>query len=130
MHHVNRDQATHNLTRPMTAATGGVCDDEVDGHPKATAVKPMKIHLRPEIERLIQRDVERGPYQTMDEFVEQAVQMLHAQEEWLSANRSDIRAKIEAGYAAAQRGELIDDAEIRARMEQRKRVWQSDQSKA
>jgi putative addiction module CopG family antidote len=90
----------------------------------------MTIHLRPEIERLVQQDVERGPYQTMDEFVEQAVRMLRAQEEWLSANRSDIRAKIEAGYAAAQRGELIDDAEIRARMEQRKRVWQSDQSKA
>ena len=37
--------------------------------------------------------------------MEDAVQMLDEQEEWLSANRADIRAKIDEGYAAAQRGE-------------------------
>jgi hypothetical protein len=30
----------------------------------------MTIHLKPELEALIQRDVERGPYQSVDEFVE------------------------------------------------------------
>ena len=29
----------------------------------------MKIHLRPELEQLIKQDVQRGPYQTVDEFV-------------------------------------------------------------
>jgi antitoxin ParD1/3/4 len=80
----------------------------------------MTIQLKPELERLIQEDVERGPYQNVDEFVECAVQMLHEQEEWLSANRAEIGAKIEEGYASAQRGELIDDHEIRAQMEERK----------
>jgi antitoxin ParD1/3/4 len=86
----------------------------------------MTIHLKPELERLIQKDVERGPYQTADEFVERAVQMLHEQEEWLSANRADIGAKIEEGYASAQRGELIDGDLVRTRMEQKKRAWLSD----
>jgi antitoxin ParD1/3/4 len=86
----------------------------------------MTIRLKPELERLIQEDVERGPYQTLDEFVECAVQMLHEQEEWLSANQADISAKIEEGYASAQRGELIEDGEVRAQIEERKRVWRTD----
>jgi putative addiction module CopG family antidote len=86
----------------------------------------MNIHLRPELEHLIQEDVERGTYQNVDEFVECAVQMLHEQEELLSANRTEISAKIEEGYASAQRGELIDDGEVRAQMEERKRIWQAD----
>jgi putative addiction module CopG family antidote len=40
----------------------------------------MEIHLRPELEKLIEEDVQRGPYQNMDEFVERAVSLLHEQE--------------------------------------------------
>ncbi len=40
-------------------------------------------------------------------------------ETWLA----EIRAKIEEGYAAAERGELIDGDEVRARLEQHKREW-------
>jgi antitoxin ParD1/3/4 len=72
----------------------------------------MNIHLRPEVEEMIRQDVRRGPYQSVDEFVEQAVSMLHEQEAWLADHASEIRAKIEEGYAAAQRGELIDAEEV------------------
>lgn len=81
----------------------------------------MNVRLRPEIEKLIKQDVERGPYQSVDEFIERAVSMLHEQEAWLAENRADIKAKIDEGYAAAQRGELIDGDEVRSRMEERKR---------
>ena len=87
----------------------------------------MTIRLKPEVERLIQRDVERGPYQTADEFVELAAQMLHEQEEWLAANRARISAKIEEGFRAAQRGELIDADRVREQMEEKKRAWQNNQ---
>jgi Arc/MetJ-type ribon-helix-helix transcriptional regulator len=30
----------------------------------------MEIRLRPELEELIKQDVQRGPYETVDEFVE------------------------------------------------------------
>ena len=43
----------------------------------------MNVRLRPEIEKLIRQDVERGPYQSVDEFVERAVSMLHEQEGWV-----------------------------------------------
>ena len=81
----------------------------------------MNIRLRPELEDLIKQDVERGPYQTVDEFVEQAVSMLHEQEAWLAEHRSEIHRKIEAGYASAQRGELVDADRVHSRMNARKR---------
>jgi putative addiction module CopG family antidote len=87
----------------------------------------MEIRLRPELEELIKQDVQRGPYETVDEFVEQAVSMLHEQEAWLAANRADIQAKIGEGYAAAQRGELLDPNEVRSRLAELKRNRSGDQ---
>ena len=86
----------------------------------------MKIELKPELEALIKQDVERGPYKSVDEFVEQAVSLLHEQEAWLAEQGSEIRAKIEEGYAAAQRGELIDSSEVSSRLEAKKRTWLSE----
>jgi len=84
----------------------------------------MTIHLTDDLRALIEKDVKRGPYQSADEFVARAVQMLHEQEEWLAENRSDIAAKIEHGYTQAERGELIDGDEafqqLRRRHEQRR----------
>ncbi len=83
----------------------------------------MKIQLRPELENMIKQDVQRGSYKSIDEFVEHAISLLHAEETWLAEHGSEIRTKIEEGFAAAQRGELIDSAEIRGKLEEKKRVW-------
>ena len=90
----------------------------------------MTIHVRPEIEALIQRDVQRGLYESADAFVERAVQMVHEQEEWLMENRGDIEAMIEEGYASAQRGETIEADQVRADMENKKRAWLDGQRQA
>ena len=66
----------------------------------------MDIRLRPEIEELIKQDVQRGPYQTVNELVERAVSMLHEQEAWLAENAPEINAKIAEGYAAAPTGRI------------------------
>jgi antitoxin ParD1/3/4 len=72
----------------------------------------MTIHLKPELEAIIHADVDRGPYQSADEFVERAIQMLHEQEDWLARNRAEIVEEIEHGFAQAERGELIDGDEV------------------
>jgi antitoxin ParD1/3/4 len=87
----------------------------------------MKIRLRPELEELIKQDVQRGPYQSVDEFVERAVSLLHEQETWLADHGTELREKIEQGYAAAQRGELIDSDRVRSITQERKRAWLADQ---
>jgi putative addiction module CopG family antidote len=76
----------------------------------------MEIHLRPELEAAIWQDVQRGAYQSIDEYVEQAVSMLHEQEAWLTAHREEIEKQIDEGYAAALRGELLDPDEVRSRL--------------
>ncbi|MFZ0477549.1 MAG: hypothetical protein WAL71_00255 [Terriglobales bacterium] len=88
----------------------------------------MEIRLRPELEELIKQDVQRGPYETVDEFVEHAVSMLHEQETWLAANRADIQTKIAEGYASAERGELMSPDEARARLAELKRRRSNPQS--
>jgi putative addiction module CopG family antidote len=89
----------------------------------------MTIHLKPELEALIQQDVERGPYQSVDEFVQQAVQMLHEQEQLLADNRAEIAAKIEAGYASAERGDLLDAEQVRASMNEHKQAWREQNNR-
>ena len=81
----------------------------------------MEIRLRPELEELIKQDVQRGPYETVDEFVEQAVSRHHEQEAWLAANRAEIQTKIAEGWASAQRGELLSPEEARSKLAELKR---------
>jgi hypothetical protein len=65
---------------------------------------------------ILQREENKGVELTGDdEFVERAVSLLHEQEAWLAEHGSEIREKIEQGYAAAQRGELIDSDQVRSK---------------
>ncbi len=79
---------------------------------------------------MIEGDVQRGPYQTVDEFVEHAVRLLHEQEAWLSEHSTEIGKKISEGYAAAQRGELVDSDQVRQSLDQKKRTWRTDKRRA
>jgi hypothetical protein len=55
--------------------------------------------------------------------VEHAVALLHKQEAWLAEHGSEIREKIEQGYVAAQRGELMDSDQVRSRLDEKKKAW-------
>jgi len=48
----------------------------------------------------------------------------------LAEHGSEIRAKIEQGYAAAQRGELIDSDQVRSKLDERKRAWLTEKRQA
>ena len=85
----------------------------------------MTIQIRPELEALVRQDVEQGPYQSVEQFVEQAVAMLHAQEEWLRSHREEISEMVEDGWLAAQRGELLQSDQIKANMRGMKAEWKT-----
>jgi len=86
----------------------------------------MTINLPPELEALIQQDLQSGAYKSMDDYVQYAVTLLHEHEKWLAENRSEIATKIEKGYAQAQRGESYGDEEVRAHMEEHKSLWRKN----
>jgi predicted transcriptional regulator len=61
--------------------------------------------------------------------VEHAVSILHEQEAWLAAHRTEIEAKINEGYAAAQRGELLEPDEVRSKLGELKRTRLGEQQR-
>jgi antitoxin ParD1/3/4 len=86
----------------------------------------MPITLQPEQERLVAEALRSGAYQNPEEVIQRALELLHHRDAWLAENR----AKIAEGYAAAQRGELIDPDQVRVQMEVKKRAWRAEQRKA
>jgi Arc/MetJ-type ribon-helix-helix transcriptional regulator len=87
----------------------------------------MTIYLKPELEALIQEDVERGSYQSVDDFVERAVQMLHEEEALLANDRHVIHEKIERAFGQFERGEGLTPEESRARLQEKKAAWLKQQ---
>jgi len=86
----------------------------------------MTFTLQPEHERLIAEALRSGEYQSPDEVIQRALELLHRRDAWLAENRN----KIEEGYASAQRGELIDPDRLRAQMEEKKRAWRAEHHNA
>lgn len=86
----------------------------------------MPIILQPEHERLIAEALRSGAYQNPDEVITRALELLHDRDAWLIENR----ARIDEGYAAAQRGELIESDQVHGQMEKKKSAWLAGQRKA
>jgi Arc/MetJ-type ribon-helix-helix transcriptional regulator len=90
----------------------------------------MTVTLSPEQERRLADIVRSGAYRNVDQVLDRALELLMAQEEWLAENRVEIAAAIELGFAEAERGELIDDDEVRSRMAARKKSWMAEKPSA
>jgi antitoxin ParD1/3/4 len=86
----------------------------------------MTIILQPEHDQLIAEALRSGAYQSSEEVIKQALELLRERDAWLAENR----AKVEEGYAAAQRGELTDSDQVRAQMEEKKRAWVAEKRQA
>ncbi len=86
----------------------------------------MAIELKPDQEDRIEKALRSGAYQSPDEVIDQALEMLAERDEWLAQHRTELSAMIAAGYMAAQRGDLIDEDQVRANMDERKRAWMAE----
>jgi antitoxin ParD1/3/4 len=86
----------------------------------------MTVILHPEHDWLIAEALRSGAYQSSEEVIKRALELLHERDAWLA----ESRAKIEEGYAAAQRGDLTDSDQVRAQMEEKKRAWVAEQRQA
>ena len=71
----------------------------------------MTIDLKPEQQRVIDLAVRSGAYQNPTEVLDQAFEIIREQldlEDWMLAQREEVAAHIAAGFAQAERGQLID----------------------
>lgn len=80
----------------------------------------MAITLRPDQEQRFLDAVRAGGFQTTDDAMDTALEMLRSQNEWLLANREIIDAKIQRGIEELDRGEGIPEDELDAYLERLK----------
>lgn len=68
----------------------------------------MEIQLKPELEQFLQEKLASGVYQTLDEAINQGVELLKRQEEVYQGRFDELQQEIMIGVRASQRGEVID----------------------
>ena len=76
----------------------------------------MTIQLKPEQEHRIAEALRSGAYQSPDDVIERALEILHEQDEWLMANRGMVDAKIRRGMEELNRGEGISEDKLGAHL--------------
>ena len=70
----------------------------------------MTIDLNPEQQHMIDLAISSGAYKDPAEVIDQAFEIIREQlqsQHWITGQRDEVRAQIEAGFAEAERGELI-----------------------
>jgi antitoxin ParD1/3/4 len=68
----------------------------------------MNIHLTPQQEHLVQQQVETGKYQSPEEVIDFALQLLDEYEQTDAEWREDIRQKIDEAILISENHPLID----------------------
>jgi Arc/MetJ-type ribon-helix-helix transcriptional regulator len=76
----------------------------------------MTITLRPDQEALVRELVESGACENAEEAVGAALEMLRDQNDWLSAHRETIEARIRQGIAELDHGEGIAEEDLDAHL--------------
>jgi Arc/MetJ-type ribon-helix-helix transcriptional regulator len=77
----------------------------------------MTIQLKPEQEQRIAEAVRSGAYQSPDDVIERALEVLHERDEWLMANREMVDTKIHRGMEELDRGEGITEDKLDAHLQ-------------
>ena len=80
----------------------------------------MTIHLNPEQENRIAEALRSGAYSSTDGVIDRALEVLHEQDEWLTANRQVINDKSRTGMAELEQGEGIPEDELDAYLQRMK----------
>jgi Arc/MetJ-type ribon-helix-helix transcriptional regulator len=83
----------------------------------------MTIDLKPEQQRVIDLAVRSGAYQSPDEVLDQALEIIREQldlEDWMMEQPDVVAGHIQVGFAQAERGELLDGDEAVAMLRRRR----------
>lgn len=87
----------------------------------------MTVTIRPEHEQLIARAIENGGYQSPEEVIGRALEILRSEDEWIAENKSAAGEKIDRAFGQFDRGEFFSPEQSRDDMGKRKAEWLSRQ---
>jgi Arc/MetJ-type ribon-helix-helix transcriptional regulator len=74
----------------------------------------MTVQLTPEQEHRVVEALRSGAYSSTDEVIDRALEVLHAQDDWLAAHRQEIDAKIRMSIEELENGKGISEDELDA----------------
>ena len=83
----------------------------------------MRFDVPPDLETLVERRLASGGFADVEEVFRRALEAQDAEESWTDEERAALSAHIEEGFLQAERGELIDGAQVRAEMQAMKSEW-------
>ena len=72
----------------------------------------MTLELSPQQENRVAEALRLGGYQSPDDVIDRALEVLHEQDVWLRENQQAIDAKIRRGMEELERGEGIPEDEL------------------
>jgi Arc/MetJ-type ribon-helix-helix transcriptional regulator len=72
----------------------------------------MTVQLSPHQENRVAEALRSGIYHSPDDVIDRALEVLHEQDEWLTANRQSIDAKIHRGIEELECGQGIPEDEL------------------
>ena len=85
----------------------------------------MTITLEPELEALIQKRIESGAFQNVEDVIFQALESQDAEAAWLLLHQHEVSQKIQRAIEQADRGECMTPEQSRAWLDDRKVGWRS-----
>jgi len=88
----------------------------------------MQLNVPPDLETLIKKRLSSGAYEDVEDVLRRALEAQDAQESWSEEERRALSSHIEEGYLQAERGELIDSAQVRNEIQVMKDSWRQKRS--
>ena len=79
----------------------------------------MNVSLTPELERFVSGKVESGRYNSASEVVREALRLLEEHDSARAAQLAEFNGELGRRLAALDRGEIVDPAEERARLQRK-----------
>jgi Arc/MetJ-type ribon-helix-helix transcriptional regulator len=85
----------------------------------------MTIRLNPELAAVVEGDLASAGYPSVEEYIAAAVELLHERVQGQQAEELD---RFEDSISQADRGDLLDEEELRRRIGARKMEWAAHSS--
>lgn len=83
----------------------------------------MQVNLPPDLETLVKKRLSSGGYNSVEDVFRRALEAQDAEESWTAEERRALASHIEEGFLQAERGELIDGAQVRREIQGMKGNW-------
>jgi putative addiction module CopG family antidote len=88
----------------------------------------MQVNLPPDLESLVNKRISSGGYTSVEDVFRRALEAQDAEESWTDEERRALTAHIEEGFLQAERGELIDGAQVRREIQGMKDNWHQERT--